>query len=215
MDKNKVISILGGTGDLGNGLAKRFLQANYKVVIGSRKLEGALSAAEKLGTGCKGLKNVDAAREGNIVILTVPFAHQKSILEDCKKYLINKLFIDATVPLIPPKVATVQLPIEGSAAQISQKILGDTVQVVSAFQNISAELLKSNKPIDCDVLVCGNKKDSRSKVIKLVESIGLRAWHGGQLANSAASEALTSVLITINKNHSISHSGIRITGVKE
>ena len=87
--------------------------------------------------------------------------------------------------------------------------------MISAFQNISAELLKSNKPIDCDVLVCGNKKDSRSKVIKLVESIGLRAWHGGQLANSAASEALTSVLITINKNHSISHSGIRITGVKE
>ncbi len=215
MDKNKVISILGGTGDLGNGLAKRFLQANYKVVIGSRKLEGALSAAEKLGTGCKGLKNVDAAREGNIVILTVPFAHQKSILEDCKKYLINKIFIDATVPLVPPKVATVQLPTEGSAAQISQKMLGDKAQVVSAFQNISAELLKSNKPIDCDVLVCGDKKDSRSIVIKLVESIGLRAWHGGQLANSAASEALTSVLISINKNHSISHSGIQITGVKE
>tara|TARA_Y100001960_G_scaffold194361_1_gene203382 strand:- start:983 stop:1630 length:648 start_codon:yes stop_codon:yes gene_type:complete len=215
MDKDKVISILGGTGDLGNGLAKRFLQADYKVVIGSRKLEGAISAAEKLGTGCKGLQNEEAAREGDIVILTVPFAHQKSILKDCKKNLINKIFIDATVPLIPPKVATVQLPPEGSAAQISQDILGDEVQVVSAFQNISAELLKSNKSIDCDVLVCGNKKDSRSAVIELIESIGMRAWHAGQLANSAASEALTSVLISINKNHSISHSGIRITGVEE
>ena len=111
--------------------------------------------------------------------------------------------------------ATVQLPPEGSAAQISQDILGDEVQVVSAFQNISAELLKSNKSIDCDVLVCGNKKDSRSTVIELIESIGMRAWHAGQLANSAASEALTSVLISINKNHSISHSGIRITGVEE
>ena len=82
MDKDKVISILGGTGDLGNGLAKRFLQADYKVVIGSRKLEGAISAAEKLGTGCKGLQNEEAAREGDIVILTVPFAHQKSILKE-------------------------------------------------------------------------------------------------------------------------------------
>ena len=76
-------------------------------------------------------------------------------------------------------------------------------------------MLKSNKSIDCDVLVCGNKKDSRSTVIELIESIGMRAWHAGQLANSAASEALTSVLISINKNHSISHSGIRITGVEE
>ena len=139
MNKNSIISILGGTGDLGNGLAKRFLKAEYSVIIGSRKLEGAKKTANLLGLGCKGLRNKEAAKEGDIVILTVPFAFQKSIVEACKEELINKIFIDTTVPLMPPKAATVQLPAEGSAAQISQKILGDKVQVVSAFQNVSAE----------------------------------------------------------------------------
>ena len=215
MNKNSIISILGGTGDLGNGLAKRFLKAEYSVIIGSRKLEGAKKTANLLGLGCKGLRNKEAAKEGDIVILTVPFAFQKSIVEACKEELINKIFIDTTVPLMPPKAATVQLPAEGSAAQISQKILGDKVQVVSAFQNVSAEILKGEKPVNCDVLVCGNRKDSRSKVIELITSIGMRGWHAGQLANSVASEALTSVLISINKHHSVSHSGIQITGIED
>ena len=127
----------------------------------------------------------------------------------------GKLFIDTTVPLIPPRVATVQLPNEGSAAQISQNILGKRVRVVSAFQNVSAELLKSNQDIDCDVLVCGDKKSARKEVINLINSIGLKGWHAGRLGNSAAVEAMTSVLISINKHHSISHSGIKITGLKD
>ena len=211
----KLISLLGGTGDLGTGLATRLLKAGYKVIIGSRTLEKAQQAERSLGKNSKGLLNKDAALEGEIVILTVPFAHQRGIVEECKTELKGKLFIDTTVPLMPPKVATVQLPKEGSAAEIAQIILGDDVRVVSAFQNISAELLQSDKEIDCDVLVCGNKKEWRQEVIDLVNTLGMKGWHAGMLPNSAAVEAMTSVLISINKHHAISHSGIKVTGLKK
>ena len=211
----KLISLLGGTGDLGTGLATRLLKAGYKVIIGSRTLEKAQKAERSLGKNTKGLLNKDAALQGEIVILTVPFAHQRGIVEECKTELKGKLFIDTTVPLMPPKVATVQLPSEGSAAEIAQNILGDDVRVVSAFQNISAELLQSDKEIDCDVLVCGNKKEWRQEVIDLVNALGMKGWHAGMLPNSAAVEAMTSVLISINKHHAISHSGIKVTGIKK
>ena len=211
----KLISLLGGTGDLGTGLAIRLLKAGYKVIIGSRTLEKAQHAERSLGKNTKGLLNKDAAFQGEIIILTVPFAHQRGIVEECKAELKGKLFIDTTVPLMPPKVATVQLPSEGSAAEIAQNILGDDVRVVSAFQNISAELLQSDKEIDCDVLVCGNKKEWRQEVIDLVNTLGMKGWHAGMLPNSAAVEAMTSVLISINKHHAISHSGIKVTGLKK
>ncbi|GIS75768.1 MAG: F420-dependent NADP reductase [Gammaproteobacteria bacterium] len=211
----KLISLLGGTGDLGTGLATRLLKAGYKVIIGSRTLEKAQHAERSLGKNTKGLLNKDAALQGEIIILTVPFAHQRGIVEECKTELKGKLFIDTTVPLMPPKVATVQLPSEGSAAEIAQNILGDDVRVVSAFQNISAELLQSDKEIDCDVLVCGNKKEWRQEVIDLVNTLGMKGWHAGMLPNSAAVEAMTSVLISINKHHAISHSGIKVTGLKK
>jgi len=213
MDK-KLISLLGGTGDLGTGLATRLLKAGFKVIIGSRTLEKAQQAERSLGKNSKGMLNKDAALQGEIVILTVPFAHQRDIVEECKTELKGKLFIDTTVPLMPPKVATVQLPSEGSAAEIAQNILDDDVRVVSAFQNISAELLQSDKEIDCDVLVCGNKKEWRQEVIDLVNALGMKGWHAGMLPNSAAVEAMTSVLISINKHHAISHSGIKVTGKK-
>ena len=211
----KLISLLGGTGDLGTGLATRLLKAGYKVIIGSRTLEKAQHAERSLGKNTKGLLNKDAALQGEIIILTVPFAHQRGIVEECKTELKGKLFIDTTVPLMPPKVATVQLPSEGSAAEIAQNVLGDDVRVVSAFQNISAELLQSDKEIDCDVLVCGNKKEWRQEVIDLVNTLGMKGWHAGMLPNSAAVEAMTSVLISINKHHAISHSGIKVTGLKK
>ena len=211
----KLISLLGGTGDLGTGLATRLLKAGYKVIIGSRTLEKAQHAERSLGKNTKGLLNKDAALQGEIIILTVPFAHQRGIVEECKTELKGKLFIDTTVPLMPPKVATVQLPSEGSEAEIAHNILGDDVRVVSAFQNISAELLQSDKEIDCDVLVCGNKKEWRQEVIDLVNALGMKGWHAGMLPNSAAVEAMTSVLISINKHHAISHSGIKVTGLKK
>ena len=214
MESYNTISILGGTGDLGTGIAKKLIKANYQVIIGSRKLESAKNAALRLGSSVIGLTNREAAAKANIIILTVPFSYQEGVIKDCYKEIQGKIFVDTTVPLLPPKVGTVQLPEFDSAAVSAQYILGDNVRVVSAFQNVSAELLKSDDDIDCDVLVCGNSKDARQDIIELIEDIGMRGWHAGQLANSAASEALTSVLISINRHHKIQHSGIRITGLK-
>lgn len=209
------ISILGGTGSLGKGLAHRWLKAGHEIIIGSRSLESALKATQALDIDdSNACLNTEAALLGDIACLTVPFAHQAETLQTVKENLKNKILIDATVPLVPPKVMRVQLPKEGGcAAMIAQTILGEEVRVVSAFQNISAELLQSSHPINCDVLVCGDKREDRDTVINLIEDMGLKGWHAGPLCNSAAAEALTSVLIAINKNHAISHSGITVTGV--
>ena len=147
-----------------------------------------------------------------MVVLTVPFAHQISTLESIRAGLAGKILIDVTVPLMPPKVGTVQLPEAGSAAVQAQNYLGDEVQVVSAFQNVGAVHLQGDHGIHCDVLVSGNKRAARDQVIELVEAVGLKGWHAGPLANAAAAEALTSVLITINRHHGIDGSGIVITG---
>ena len=208
------IAILGGTGALGLGLASRWIRSGHEVLIGSRTIESAKSACGKLNINeDQGMLNVDAASQAEIACLTVPFSFQLDILSEVKDALSGKILIDGTVPLVPPKVMRVQLPEEGCAAIRAQILLGDSVQVISAFQNISAELLQTDAEIDCDVLVCGDKRDSREQVIALVNDAGLTGWHAGPLCNSAAAEALTSVLIAINKNHTIKHSGIQITGV--
>ena len=208
------IAILGGTGALGLGLASRWIRSGHEVLIGSRTIESAKSACRKLNINeDQGMLNVDAASKAEIACLTVPFSFQLDILSEVKDALSGKILIDGTVPLVPPKVMRVQLPEEGCAAIRAQTYLGDSVQVISAFQNISAELLQTDAEIDCDVLVCGDKRDSREQVIALVNDAGLTGWHAGPLCNSAAAEALTSVLIAINKNHTIKHSGIKITGV--
>ena len=208
------IAILGGTGALGLGLASRWIKSGHEVLIGSRTIESAKSACGKLNINeDQGMLNIDAASQAEIACLTVPFSFQLDILSEVKDALSGKILIDGTVPLVPPKVMRVQLPEEGCAAIRAQTLLGDSVQVISAFQNISAELLQTDAEIDCDVLVCGDKRDSREQVIALVNDAGLTGWHAGPLCNSAAAEALTSVLIAINKNHTIKHSGIKITGV--
>ena len=208
------IAILGGTGALGLGLASRWIRSGHEVLIGSRTIESAKSACGKLNINeDQGMLNADAANQAEIACLTVPFSFQLDILSEVKDVLSGKILIDGTVPLVPPKVMRVQLPEEGCAAIRAQTLLGDSVQVISAFQNISAELLQTDAEIDCDVLVCGDKRDSREQVIALVNDAGLTGWHAGPLCNSAAAEALTSVLIAINKNHTIKHSGIKITGV--
>ena len=208
------IAILGGTGSLGLGLASRWIRSGHEVLIGSRTIESAKSACGKLNISeDQGMLNVNAAKQAEIACLTVPFSFQLDILSEVKDALSGKILIDGTVPLVPPKVMRVQLPEEGCAAIRAQTLLGDSVQVISAFQNISAELLQTDAEIDCDVLVCGDKRDSREQVIALVNDAGLTGWHAGPLCNSAAAEALTSVLIAINKNHTIKHSGIKITGV--
>jgi NADPH-dependent F420 reductase len=211
------IAVIGGTGDLGSGLALRWAKAGYPVVIGSRSAENAARAAgeimAKAGGTVTGAENADAAAEAEIVVLTVPFANHRPMLEAIKPGVQGKIMVDVTVPLMPPKVMRVQLPDAGSAAKAAQDFLGEGVNVVSAFQNISADLLQNlDSDIECDVLVCGNKKAAREIVVALAEDAGMTAWHCGAIDNSAAAEALTSLLIFINKNGPVSHAGIRITG---
>ena len=216
-----VLAILGGTGDLGTGLARRWAQAGYRVIIGSRTMEKAQAAIADLqevmaerGVGeieVEAMENLDAARTADIVTLTVPFAHQSSTLEHVRSALDGKILIDVTVPLVPPKVGRVQLPEEGSAGQIAQNLLGESVRVVSAFQNVAAHHLQEGHGIECDVLVTGDDKEAREQVIALVAAAGMRGFHAGPIANAAAAEALTSVLITINRQYKC-HAGISITG---
>jgi len=223
-DSLPVLAILGGTGDLGTGLARRWAQAGYQVIIGSRTQEKAEAAVADLRevmaergvseVTVRAMENLAAAQSADIVTLTVPFSHQASTLELVKPALQGKILIDVTVPLVPPKVARVQLPEQGSAGQIAQELLGEEVAVVSSFQNVAAAHLQEGRGVECDVLVCGNKKAAREVVINLVEAAGMRGFHAGMINNAAAAEALTSVLIVINKQYGC-HAGIKISGLHE
>jgi NADPH-dependent F420 reductase len=208
------IAIIGGTGDLGSGLAARWAAAGYRIVLGSRAKEKAVAAAQETGSAnITGDDNAGAAQSGEIVVIAVPYATHATILEEIKSAVDGKIVIDAAVPLVPPKVSVVQLPDEGSAAVAAQRILGETVRVVSAFHNVGAAKLRGGGPVDCDVLVCGDNKEARDVVIALADAAGTRGVDGGALANSVAAEALTSILIGINRRYKVNGAGIRITGL--
>jgi hypothetical protein len=183
------------------------------VVIGSRSVEKAQAFAKKLGGNARGDDNVGAAKSADIVVLAVPFGSHEATLLEVKDVVQGKIVVDAAVPLVPPKVSVVQLPPEGSAAQIAQKLLGDGVKVVSAFHNVGATKLHAGGRADCDVLVFGNDKEARDLVITLAGEVATSGVDGGVLANSAAAEALTSVLIGINRRYKVPGAGIRITGL--
>ncbi|MEX1147695.1 MAG: NADPH-dependent F420 reductase [Sphingomonadales bacterium] len=213
--ENLKLAIIGGTGALGSGLAWRALRAGVAVHIGSRNPDRARDLATTLretfpGADVTGSDNRGAARAADMVALTVPFAHQLDTLGDIRADLAGKILIDATVPLVPPKVARVQLPAEGSAAVRAQTFLGDGVDVVSAFHNVPAASLPGDHDVGCDVLVFGDVRLAREAVIALISAMGMKGWHGGPLVNSAAAEALTSVLIFVNKTYPPGHAGIRI-----
>lgn len=211
--ERRTIAILGGTGDLGSGLAKLWLAAGHTVVIGSRSAAKARDFAKELGGNAQGYDNLNAAKAADIVVLAVPFSSHDATITEIKDAAQGKIVVDAAVPLVPPKVSTVQLPPEGSAAQIAQQLLGDGVKVVSAFHNIGATKLQTGERADCDVLVFGNDQESRAIVIALAGEVATRGVDGGVLANSAAAEALTSVLIGINRRYKVPGAGIRITGL--
>lgn len=206
------IAIIGGTGNLGSALAWRLARAGHEVVIGSRTAEAAAEKAAELGHGLTGMTNADAAATADIVFVTVPFAAQAGTLEDIKPFVAGKIVVDTTVPLVPPKVMRVQLPDQGSAAAIAAAILGEGVRLVSAFHNVAAHKLAQDVDVDCDILVFGDEKAARCDVIELSEAIGLRGVHAGALVNAAAAEAMTSLLIFINKTYQVDGAGIRITG---
>jgi len=213
------IAVLGGTGKEGGGLALRWAHRGYPVIVGSRTAERAAEAAaamnETLGSAAvTGAANADAAAKADIVVLAVPYAAQQSTVQEVRTQLEGKILIDVTVPLVPPKVSRVQLPEGGSAVEAVQKLLGEGVKVVSAFQNISAHhLTKLDEEIECDVLVCADDPETADTVVALAEAIGLKAWNAGPLANSVVAEGLTSVLIALNRKYKVPGSGIRITGI--
>ena len=211
-----VIAILGGTGALGGGLAARWARAGYRIVIGSRSPQKACEAAQAIARDqglqqLHGVTNEAAAAAGDVVVLAVPFAHQEGVLRQVRTALAGKILLTAAVPLAPPQIRKVHLPPEGSAARAAQDTLGAAVRVVSAFQNVSAGLLAGAGTVACEVLVTGDDAAARRTVIALVEAIGLRAWDAGPLANSVAAEALTPVLLHINKSHGFAGAGIRIS----
>jgi len=162
------------------------------------------------------MANLAAAQSAAIVVLAVPYTAQVPTAEEVATALQGKILIDVTVPLMPPRVDRVQLPGGESAVVALQRRLGTDVKVVSAFQNVSATHLRDlDHGVDCDVLVCGDDAAARETVVGLARDAGMRAWHAGVLANSIAAEALTSVLIAINKRYKVPGSGIRITGLPD
>jgi 8-hydroxy-5-deazaflavin:NADPH oxidoreductase len=213
------VAVLGGTGKEGSGLALRWALNGYRVIIGSRDPERAATTARQLSGEHEGLlegaSNVDAASAAQIVVLSVPYDAHKSTLESVREQLRGKILVDLTVPLQPPQVRTVHVP-EGKAAALeAQALLGSDVRVVAAFQNVSAEKLKDpNTSVDCDVLICGDDSEAKSDVIKLAQAAGMRGIDAGTLANAVAVEALTPVLLYINKAYKVKGAGIRITGIE-
>jgi NADPH-dependent F420 reductase len=215
------IAILGGTGAQGTGLALRLAKAGHAVTIGSRDADKARAAAAdastRTGATVSGADNRGAANRAEIIILTVPFAVERATVEQVRDLLAGKILVDATVPLVPPKVSVVQLPNGQSAVAAVQELLGKDVRVVSAFQNVSAQHLSDlEHAVDCDVLICGDDQAACDIVIGFCADIGLRGLYAGTIRNSAAAEALTSVLININRRYKVpGGAGIRITGIPE
>jgi len=215
------IAVLGGTGAEGSGLALRWARAGHRVILGSRNPDKAGKTCGELNAlaGVDSIAFADnrsAAAQAGIVVLTVPHQAQRATVEEVRQAIAGKILIDTTVPLVPPKVARVQLPSGGSAVAEVQRLLGESVRVVSAFQNVSAHQLRDlDHPLDCDVLVCGDDVAAREIVIGLARDAGLRAYHAGPICNSAAAEALTSILISMNLRYKVPGAGIRITGIPD
>ena len=212
------IAVLGGTGKEGKGLAFRWAKAGYRVLIGSRASEKAVKAASEImellegSSSVVGATNREVAEQADIVVLTVPYSAHRDTLESVKDAVQGKLLVDVTVPLVPPKLSKVQMPPAGSAAQEAREILGEDVEVVAAFQNVSHEHLLGEEDVECDVLVTGTSKKARTEVLTLVEAAGLIGWDAGPIENSVVVEGLTSVLININRLYGSKHAGIKITG---
>ncbi len=212
-DGKPVIGVIGGTGDLGGALARCWAAAGYPIVVGSRSADRAQAFAAKAGDGMRGMENVAAATAADVVVLAVPYPSHDAILAEIRDAVQGKIVVDAVVPLAPPKVSVASLPAEGSAAKVAARLLGEGVRVTSAFHNIAAKKLIPGRRAECDVLVFGDDREARDLVIGLAGEVAMRGVDGGALANSAAAEALTSVLIAINRRYKVNGAGIQITGL--
>jgi NADPH-dependent F420 reductase len=213
------IAVLGGTGKEGKGLAFRWAKAGYRVLIGSRSSEKAVTAASEIiellegSPSVVGATNREAAEQADIVVVAVPYAAHRDTLENIKDVIKGKILVDVTVPLVPPKVSKVQMPPAGSAAQEAREIVGEDVEVVAAFQNVSYKyLMGEEEETESDVLVTGSSKKARLEILPLVEAAGLTGWDAGPIENSVVVEGLASVLIYINRQYGSKHAGIKVIG---
>ncbi|MDN3353300.1 NADPH-dependent F420 reductase [Actinomadura sp. DC4] len=209
------IGILGGTGDQGKGLARRFALAGHDVIIGSRSAGRAQEAAQSLGSGVRGEENPVAAREADVVIVAVPWDGHKALLESLRDELAGKIVVDCVNPLGFDKQGAYPLPVEeGSAAQQAAAVLtGSTV--VAAFHHVSAVVLldPGADEVDLDVLVLGDDREATGTVQALASRIaGIRGVYGGRLRNAHQVEALTANLISVNRRYK-THAGVRVTGL--
>jgi NADPH-dependent F420 reductase len=212
------IAILGGTGKEGAGLAARWAQAGHTIVIGSRDAARAREKAAELGrrtgrSGITGDANVEAARQGDVVVLALPAAGLESILAEAREVCRGKVVISTVVPLTfgGPRLYTP--PAAGSAAEEAQGLLPEA-RVVAAFHHIAAhELADADHPIDCDLLFCGGDPEARGVVVELGAAMGLRALDVGPLSSAGPLEGITALLATINRRYRVKNAGIRITGL--
>jgi NADPH-dependent F420 reductase len=206
------IAVIGGTGHLGKAIARRLVKAGHEVTIGSRAADKASATAEELGAAGSG-ENAAVASGKDVVIVTVPYASQADTLKQIAPLVGKAIVIDTTVPLVPPKVMRVQLPAAGSAALDGKAILGEDVRFVTSFHNVAAHILDTEAKVDCDVLVFSDDVEARGVVIDLIGDMDMRGLSGGALTNSAAAEALTSILIYMNKTYAADGAGVRFTGL--
>lgn len=215
-----LIGIVGGSGALGGGLVMALARAGLDVAIGSRDAAKAVAAAAEIsaatGRPVAGFDNRACASKADIVVVAVPYASQADTLAAIAPLVSGKIVVDTTVPLVPPRVARVQLPPEGSAALRAQQVLGPHVRLVTGFHSISAQKLRGGATSGADVLLFSDDVGARDTVAGICSRLGLRGIHAGPLANSVAAEALTSVLIGINKRYNVTEgAGIRVTGLPE
>lgn len=217
--ENQTVAVLGGTGPQGRGLARRFAAAGLPVVIGSRSAERADSTASELaeatGGPVTGGANADAAAQGDIVIVAVPWDGHKELLEELAPVLEGKIVVDCVNPMGFDKQGAFALEVEeGSAAQQAEAVLPNS-RVVAAFHHVSAVLLEdpSVDSMDTDVMVLGDDREATDLVRELAGKIpGMRGIYAGRLRNAHQVEALTCNLISINRRYK-AHSGVRITDV--
>jgi NADPH-dependent F420 reductase len=212
------LGLVGGTGREGSGLSVRWAKAGHQVSIGSRDVmrakEKATELSHEFGVNLVGGDNLGVCRGADVVILCVPYAAHAETLTGLRAALANKLVIDITVPLVPPKVREVHLPKGVSVAQEAAQILGPEVRLVTALHHVSSShLADPTHQFECDVLVCGDDLPSKDTAIALIRELGLRGFDAGPLKNSVALESLTPVLLYMNKRYETSAAGIRITGV--
>jgi 8-hydroxy-5-deazaflavin:NADPH oxidoreductase len=210
-----VIGILGGTGEQGRGLARRFALAGNPVIIGSRSHDRAQGVAREIGDGARGLANRDCARAADVVIAAVPWEGHGELLSGLAAELAGKIVVDCVNPLGFDKRGAYPLPVvEGSAAEQAAALLPES-RVVAAFHHVSAVLLLDPEieTIDCDVLVLGDDRHATDTVQALAARIpGVRGVYAGRLRNCGQIEALTANLVSINRRYK-AHAGLRITDI--